>query len=189
MPKKSTVVTPIGRICFPTLFQPRSGGEGQEPRYSVVLLFDPVAQKTPEYSALKQAVFDAGVEEWGEQRMRDAAFFRSLRLPFRAAGDKDYEGFEEGFTFVTARSKDRPGVVDARLQDITVPADVFAGQLGRAYVSAFAYDFSGNKGLSLGLNHVQITKADMPRIDGRLAANKVFGTVEDDSKAPTDDPF
>jgi hypothetical protein len=115
--------------------------------------------------------------------MRDAAYVRTLRLPFRDAGEKNFEGYEPGWIFISARSKDRPGVVDGRLQDITAEADVWPGQLGRLFVSPFCYDVSGNKGISFALNHVQIVKADMPRIDGRIAANRAFTAVEEPADA------
>lgn len=173
--------TPIGRLAFPHLFVARAASQGQEPRYSGTILFDPVGQKAPEYHALKKAAFEAGCGMWGEPKMRDPTFFRTLRMPFRPAGEKQYEGFEDGFIFITARSKERPGVVDARLQDITVPADVWAGQLCRFFVAAFAYSNSGNNGISFALNHVQITKRDMERIDGRVAANKAFDPVVEET--------
>ena len=177
----ANLVTPIGRLAFPHLFRPWAGDGATEPRYQTTLIFDLIAQKSPEYLALKQAVIDAGIKEWGEAKMRDNGFIKTLKYPFREADDKNYDGFEDGFIYINPRSKDRPGVVDARLQDMTVESDVFAGQLARFYVSPFAYSRSGNTGISFGLNHVQITRRDMPRLDGRQAANKVFGAVEEET--------
>lgn len=180
------LLTPIGRLAFCHLFEPWAGDGGGEPRYQAALIFDPVAQKSPEYQALKQAVFDCGIAEWGEAKMRDGNFFKTLRMPFRAAGEKDYEGFEEGFTWINPRSKNRPGVVDARRQDITVPDDVWSGQLARFFVNPFAYEVHGNRGVSFGLNHVQITRRDMPRLDGRMPASRAFTDVEEEGAPSTD---
>jgi hypothetical protein len=183
----SGLMTPIGMISFPRLFTPRAAAYGQEARYSCAILFDPNAQKSPEYVGLKKAVMEAGVNEWGRDKMSDGNFIRAIRLPFRSAEEKQFEGYEAGFTFINARSKDRPGVVDGRLQDVTAEADVWAGQLGRLLVAAFAYDVSGNKGISFALNHVQITKPNMPRIDGRIAASKAFPAVEGATAGGGDD--
>lgn len=177
-PNMAALMTPIGMISFPHLFTPRSAGPGQEPAYSCSILFTPAAQQSGEYAEMRKAAFLAGATKWGEQKMKDPAFTRALRLPFRPAGEKKYQGYEDGMTYIQARTKDQPGVVDARNQVITVPGDVWPGQLGRLFVNAFAYDRNGNRGISFALNHVQITKQKMPRLDGRVSATDAFPTYE-----------
>jgi len=185
------MMTPIGMLSFPRLFSPQASAFGQEPRYSCAILFDPAAQSSPEYISMKKAVMEVGVAEWGSDRMKDGNFVRTLRLPFRSCDEKQFEGYEAGWVFINARSKDKPGVIDGRLQDITAEADIWPGQLGRLYISPFAYEVSGNRGVAFALNHVQITRKDMPRIDGRIAANKAFPAVDDPSASKDDDnlPF
>ena len=73
----------------------------------------------------------------------------------------------------------RPGIVDKNRNEILTKAEVWAGQLARAFVRPFAYDTSGNKGVSLMLENVQIVKADMPRIDGRKSAAESFTDVDE----------
>ena len=93
-----------------------------------------------------------------------------LLLPFRPCSEKAYQGYDiEGGIYIAPWSTKRPDVVDARLQDITVPTDVWAGQLVRVSVNPFAYSNSGNMGVSLGLNNVQICRTDGVRLDGRRA--------------------
>lgn len=172
------VITPVGMLSFPNLFTPRAAAPGQEPMYSASCLFDAKAQQSPEYTAMRKAAHEAGVKKWGAEKMKDTSFTRGLRMPFRPAGEKAYAGYEEGMTYIAARTKDQPGVLDARNQEITVPADVWPGQLCRLFVAPFAYDFSGNRGISFALNHVQITKQKMPRLDGRVAATNAFPMYE-----------
>ena len=64
-----------------------------------------------------------------------------------------------------------------------MPEQVWAGQLVRANVTPFAWLNSGKRGVSLGLNHIQIIRTDTPRIDGRAPANAVFddGEVSEDA--------
>jgi hypothetical protein len=185
----ASINTPIGMLSFPSIFQAKATTFNAEPRFSASLIFDPAAQRTPEYAALKKAAFETGIAKWGADKMKDPNFIRTLRLPFRDAGEKEYAGYTEGHTFVQAWSKNRPGIVDARLQDITVPDDVWPGQLARFDVSPFAYDVTGNKGIAFGLSAIQITKRDMPRLDGRRAANKAFGAVEEEGAEAMADPF
>jgi len=180
-----TVMTPIGRLCFPALFEPRAQAQGGDPRYSCVLVFDENAVKTPAYQALRKAVQEAIAEKWGATKAADAAFIRTLRLPFRDPNEKDYSGFE-GEVYISPWQKGTnkaPDVIDKHGNDIEVPDDVFAGQYARATVRAFAYDTNGNKGVSFGLEHVQIVKADAERIDGRRSGQQAFAGAGDDPDA------
>lgn len=180
-------MTPIGVLCFAdTLFNAKPAAENGKPRFSVIIGFDATAMKTSQYQDLRAAVVAAATDKWGAVKAADPAFMRSLRLPFRNAGEKDYEGFDQFEVYISPWSpgdKKRPGVVDINGTDITVPGDVYSGQLGRATVRAFAYDNSGNKGIAFMLEHVQIVKADMPRIDGRRSAQKAFEGVDNSQLA------
>ncbi len=168
----TALLTPFGLLSFPNLFTPRAPAEGAEPRYSLNLVFDQKAQATNEWKILKDAVNQVAREKWGNN------IPRNLRSPFRDAGEKDYAGYEPGFIFINAWTKTAPGVVGPTREDIFDANDVWAGQLARASVKPFAYDNSGNKGVAFSLENVQIGKFDMPRLDGRVAANKAFGDAD-----------
>lgn len=178
------VMTPIGTLCFADqLFKPKANDNapGKAPRYSAMLLFDTLAVQSSAYMQLRAAVQEAVGEKFGAAKANDPAFMRSLRLPFRNAAEKDYAGFEKGEIYIAPWSEQAPGVVDLHGNDM-VPTDVFSGQLARATVRAFAYDSNGNKGVSFGLEHVQIVKADMPRIDGRRDASEAFSSAGADEQ-------
>lgn len=184
----AALITPIGVLSFPNLFVARPPVAGADPRFSATLIFNEAAQKTPEFVALKKAIKECAEAEWGS-KLKDPNFAKKLRNPIRDANEKSYEGYDAGCVFISPWTKRRPGIVDGRLQPIDVPDDVFAGQLARADVSVFAYSQSGNMGVSIGLNNVQITKKDMPRLDGRTAADKAFGAIDDEqgSSSSSDD--
>lgn len=176
----STVMSPIGVLCFPSLFDAKASVQGGNPRFSCILLFDADAVKSTAYQNLRAAVQEAAAEKWGNAKAADPQFMRSLRLPFRAASEKDYVGFDKGEVYISpwkSGTDARPGIVDVNGKDILVPGDVWAGQLARATLRAFAYEQSGNKGVSFGLEHLQIVKQDMPRIDGRRSAEQAFANA------------
>jgi len=186
----NTLRTPTGTSSFVHLFTPRAVTPGAEPRFSMNILFDEAAQKSNEFIALKAEVAAVVKEKW------PTGAPSGLRNPFRDAGEKDYAGYDEGIIYINPWSKQKPGVCDGRLQDVLAPDDVFPGQLVKATVRAFAYDNSGNKGVSFGLQNVQIVKADMPRLDGKRSASNdfdAFDEVADESKDLGDltvsDPF
>lgn len=171
--------TPIGVLSFPHLFVPRAPTPGADERYSLVLIFDENAQNTPEYKAMKKAVMAEAEAKWGV-KARDMIAKGQLRLPFRDASEKSqYPGYEDGKVFISAWSKQKPDVIDGRLSDV-VPSDVFPGCLGRITYSVFAYDNSGNKGVSIGLNNVQVTNFTTPRLDGKKKGKDDFDAMDDD---------
>lgn len=171
----NSVVTPGGILAFPTFFEARSAVPGQEPRFSTLILFDEAAQKTKEFKELQDQIVAAIKEKFGAQPPKN------LRMPIRDAAEKsEYAGFTDGKVFISAWSKQRPGIVDAMGNEIHAKDDVWAGQLARLYVRPFGYDTSGNKGVGVMLEHVQILKKDLPRTDGRKSAAQVFGKVASD---------
>lgn len=182
--------TPIGLLSFPHLFVAKPVVAGGEPRFSVTLIFDKAAQASAEYKALRAAVAVAIDEKFGTGKSRDANFVRTLRLPFRDGTEKQYTGYEAGKIFISPWTKNKPGLVDGALQDITAASDVWAGQLARATVVAFAYQQGGNKGVNFMLNNVQITDANQPRMDGRKNAAQDFDATGDAPGGDADDaPF
>lgn len=175
------LITPIATLSFPTLFTPKARSEGGEPVFSCSLLFGASEQKSKEYKAMQAACIEAAKVKFGQN-----VNIASVAMPFRDAGEKDYVGYEDGVMYINPWTKQKPGIVDARLQDILEPSLVYAGQKVRAQVTPFAWTNTGKKGVSFGLNNIQIVKADAPRIDGRVAANKAFDAIveEEDEEIP-----
>ena len=171
-------ISPQGILSFPHLFDPKPRAQGRDPEFSCVLIFNEDQQKTPEYAAMRKAAMEAATDKWGS-KAGDMIKQGTVKMPFRDALEKSdqYAGYDEGSTFISPWSKQKPGVVDGRLQDM-VPSDVFAGQLVKISYNAFAWDVSGNRGVSIGLNNVQVVNQDMPRLDGKVAASKEFDAIE-----------
>jgi hypothetical protein len=179
--QSTRVITPEGILSFPALFTPRAGpNESKEDaKYSASLVFAPGT----DLSGLKKAVMAALVKEF-ESAEKAAKIVRegSVRLPFRT--DVEEKGYEEGSTFVNARSKQRPGVVsnykgtDGKPIPITDEEQIYPGAIVRASLTAFYYNVNGNKGVSFALNNVQKLR-DGERLDGRRKAEDEFDATED----------
>ncbi len=179
----NNLITPEATLSFPVFKAPRPRSENSKLVYSCALLFDQDAQKTAEYKAMQQACIKAAKDKFGAD-----VPLKTLTFPFKNAGDKDYAGYEEGFTYISPWSEQRPGVVDHDVQDILDVGSVYAGMKVRASIAPFAWSNSGKKGVSFGLNHIQVLKEGV-RIDGRVSADKAFGKVAapagaDDSDSP-----
>jgi hypothetical protein len=178
----STLMTPIGIGCFVDgLFKAKPAAKGSDKlRHSFILLFDENGVKSTAYEELRRGVQEAVAEKFGAAKANDTAFLRSLKSPFRPASEKTYSGFEKGEIYISpwCNPDSPPGIVDLQGQKIVVPGDVWSGQLMRATVRPFAYDSNGNKGAAFYLEHVQIVKADMPRLDNKTDASAAFAQAD-----------
>lgn len=183
------VQTPTGILSYPHLFKPRAVNDQSEPRYSCNIIFDAEAQQKPEYQQLRKIANQAAADFFGD-KMKDPRFKIRVRSPFHPcalkAGVSGYD-VPDG-VYISAWSRDAIKVVGpgGSNDEITVPGDVFPGQRARIQVNAFAYENAGNVGVSFGLRAVQITKRNMPRLDGRAALPFDRSTEED---ADDDDAF
>lgn len=179
-PRPTRVKTPKFRAAFVTLFEPRGMDDDPDGKksYSVTMLFD----KNADLSEMKKAVEAAIQKKWGNKRPAN------LRLPFRDAGEKagEYEGFKKGMTFVTARTYDKPQVVDQDVNPITDRKELYSGCYAWATVVAGAYEARGNKGVAFYLNNVQ-KLADGEPLGGTSRAEDDFKPVDSDDDEDEDD--
>ena len=173
------MITPEAIISYPHLFTPDSfdGDENSDDaKYSAAFIF----VEDTDISGLEKVVIDTAVDRWGP-KAKAALVSGKLRNPLRT----DIKpGYPEGSTFLNARSKNRPGVVsqvpdasnDGKPTVITDKDAIVAGARVFAAISAFAYDHKGNKGVSFGLDHVQLIRppTEEERLDGRVAAADAF---------------
>lgn len=181
MTKTGMIITPKAILSYPHLFEPRAQSPGAEPMYSCSLVFE----AGTDLSELKQAAWAAAKEKWGdkaEAMLKDGR----IRMPFRTDGAE--KGYPEGSVFINVRSKSAPGIVDryagpdGKPVRITDESLIYPGCIVRASVRAFAYDTSGNKGVSFALGNIQ-KLADGPRLDGKRKAEDEFEALE---QAPAD---
>jgi ssDNA-binding protein len=169
-------MTPEFRVSFPAVFKPKAF-KNQEPKYSVVMLFN----KKTDLKELKRAYMNAGIEKWGPDQKKWPVFKNPT---FRNGDEKqDVQGYP-GTIFVTASSKQPPGIINQRKEDIISEQEFYAGCYARATLIAFAY---GNPkegipyGISFSLQNLQKLR-DGDKFSGRRDAADEFDEVEDGSE-------
>jgi len=165
MTDKARIMTPAFRVAFPEVFTP-GGMDPSKPKYSIVMLFD----KSEDISELKRIAQAAAKEKWGDKIPADR------RSPFRDGDTKDMAGYP-GTTFVKAATKYKPGLVDAQRNDIIDETEFYAGCWARATLTAYAYDFQGNRGVAFNLHNIQKLKDDDSFVGG-MSAQDDFGAPE-----------
>lgn len=166
------LTTPRFRVSFPHLHEP-AGMEGQEKKYSIVMLFP----KSSDMSWAKNAIRAVMTERFGAD---SGKWPKGLKNPIRDGDDKEspLAGYADHF-YVTARSKDKPGCVDAKCNDILdVREELYAGSYARATVALYFYDKAGNKGVGVALNNIQ-KLADGEKFSGKSDAKSDFDAADE----------
>lgn len=166
------VITPMFRGCFVQVFrakaQKQPDGSFGKAKFSIKAAFPPDA----DLSVLKKEASEAAIAKWGDKPPR------TLRSPFRLNEELDNPtvGIPDDWIIMTfsANEDRRPGIVDAKLQDIIDETEAYSGAWYRCQVRAFAYESAGNKGVSFGLQNVQKMKDGDPLGAGNIPASKAF---------------
>lgn len=179
-PSKTKVITGKVRLSYVHLFEAFANGEGQDPKFSVVLLVPKTDKKTINaILAAQQAALEAG---------KDTKFGGKIpkgwKNTFRDGdeeGDLDRNPEYAGHYFMTVSSKTRPGIVDQDVNPILDSTEIYSGCYARVSINAFAFNTQGNRGVSFGLNHVQ-KLADGDFLGGRSKAEDDFTAVDRDDE-------
>lgn len=177
----SRCTTPIFRVSYPNVFKAKKNDLNGNDEYSLVALF----KKGEDLTVLKKSVQDAVIKKWGPDKEK---WPKALKTPFRDQADRIKidtatgkeiipAGHEKGAIFLTLKNKERPGLIDAKCNDILDTADFYAGCYARATVEAYAYDQKGNKGVAFGLRNIQKVKEGEP-LTGRTKAQDDFAPIE-----------
>jgi len=171
------VVTPKGRAFYAFVFRPQEAMQkDRDPNYALTLAFD---KDSKGIKRLQDAIEAVAKEKFG---VKAAALLKSgqLKNPLRD-GDVEREGNEQfaGKLFLTARSKDKPPVVDMDAEPLMSQDDFYSGCYARMDVWFYAFDKAGNKGVAGILNNVQ-KLGDGERVGGRRSAAEAFGADEDE---------
>lgn len=154
------VVTGKVRFSFVNVFEARAFGEGQTPKYSVMLLIPKSDVGT--IARIKKAI-DAAAQKALMTKFggRLPAVLKTTLKDADKDTDQDGEIFAEkwdytaGHYIINVSSKNAPQIVDAARNPIIDPTEFYSGCYGRASINFFAYNNQGNKGVSAGLNNLQ----------------------------------
>lgn len=163
LPGATHLITPECRLSFPVLFEPKPYfDKGDE--FQCTLLFPPETDFRPFFAAMKAAM----IEKWDKVIKIPAS-----ENPIKDASEKEYAGYDEGWHFLAMHGTNRPAIVDQTRTPITDPERCYPGLWVRAHINAFAWTYKSKKGVSFGLNAIQIVR-DADRLDGRVATGEVF---------------
>lgn len=179
------VVTGEVRLSYAHLFQPYAQNEDQDPKYSCAILIP----KTDTATLTKIKKAQKAALEAGLSRVFGGKKPPNLKTTLRDGDEEaDLERNPEyaGHMFMNVSSKQKPGIVDRNVQPILDSSEVYSGCYARVSINAFAYNVSGNRGISFGLNHVQKLR-DGDFLGGRSRAEDDFDSLDDEDEYDTED--
>lgn len=176
-------------LVYPHLFQPRvmKDSGNQTPKYQTVVLIP----EGYDMSGLHKLALAAATKLFGSdaQRLIQAGVIKS---PFRkqmekaALGQIGYSS-DPNAVYLNVSSEQQPAVVDHNVQPILDPSKVYGGVVANVQINAFAWNHpTGGKGISFGLQNVQVLR-DGPKLGGGNPDPKsVFKAVEPQAGADLD---
>ena len=173
------VITGTGtRWSYCNAWEPKAINGGT-PKYSVSLIIPKSDEKTVEkVKAAIQAAYEEGSGKL-KGNGRSVPALDAIKTPLR---DGDLERPDDAAYanayFVNANSTTAPGIVDADRQEIIDHSEVYSGVYGRASISFYAFNSSGNRGIACGLNNLQKIKDGEP-LGSRISAEDDFADEDE----------
>ncbi len=171
--KDTKVVTGKVRLSYCNLFKPRAVEAGQEEKYSCTILVPKSDKATiQKIKAAVEAAKQAGATTFGGKVPAN------VKTPIHDGDGEKPNGGEygdecKGHYVINASSKQKPGIVDVKCNEILDSTEVYSGCYGRVSINFYAFNRSGNKGIACGLNNVQ-KLADGDYLGGRSRAEDDF---------------
>lgn len=171
------VITNKVRLSFVHLLEPHAF-EGQKPKFSTMLLIP--KEDTETLDLIEKATRNA-YEAAKNDKLKGIKYDR-VKTNLRD-GDEEFDPEERpemvGMMFMNVSSVNKPGIIDKYKNEVTSDDEVYSGVYGRVSINFYAYNTAGNKGISAGLNNVQIVEKG-EYLGGRASADSDFDEWEDD---------
>ena len=172
----TTITTGKVRLSYVHVFEPYSNNGGT-PKYSLCAIVPKSDTKTLAKieAAIKAATLRGKSERW------NGKIPTNLKTPLHDGDmDRPDDPACANSYYFNCSSKKRPGVVDRDVNAILDPEEVYSGCYGRVSVNFYPYDNSGNRGIGVGLNHVQKLSDGTPLGGGSVSVETAFADAVDD---------
>lgn len=174
------VVTGEVRFSFVNLLQPRANQNGGEPKFSTTIL-------VPKSDVATKQRIDAAIEaakQIGKSKTWNGVIPPMVNIPIHDGdGVKPSDGMPFGeeckghWVFSASTKADQPPkIVDANMNPVLDPTEIYSGMYGRIAVNFAPYTHSGKKGIGCYIStNVQKTRDGEPLGAAAPAATDDFG--------------
>ena len=173
------ITGPNTRWSYANVWEPKSINGGT-PKYSVSLIIP--KSDTATLTKIKASIEAAYKEDESKLRGngKSVPALSAIKTPLRDgdAERPDDDAYRNAW-FVNANATTAPGIVDADLNPILTRSEVYSGVYGRASITFYAFNSSGNRGIACGLNNLQKIRDGEP-LGGKASAEFDFATDDDE---------
>ncbi len=173
--KTGNIILPRARLYYPALFTPQlPQGETDQSKakYQLSLLVPKKADMKLVINRVEEVIGENLTPEKRKNTKVKKPFLKTEEQPRIAEYAEDFP------VLLRMNSKQRPGVVDAQGNPVVDESEVYSGRWARVSVRVYWYDHpTGGKGVSLGLQNVQILENDEVLAGGRVRAEDEFEPV------------
>ena len=167
-------VSPIGRVYFADVFEPRVFKEGDTPAWSITLLFPKKEFESKEDVGSLSAEIEQAIAAGFPKRPSN------LFIPLRDGDEMDAGPYHGNWFAKFKTTLAAPAVVDRAVLPISKESGAFyPGCWAKVSYAVGTFSVPGNKGVSLYLNHVQKVADDDP-LSFAPSPTDVFDPVDDD---------
>jgi Enterobacter phage Enc34, ssDNA-binding protein len=168
------LMTPKVRMAYPNLLTariPMNASTGK-PKYSVTLLIPGTAN----IEVLRKAVDDTRIAKLGKNvNLKHPVFLETKNSQPLA----EYAGQFPVFIRVSATVEYPPFIFGPDAKPFNgADSEIYGGRWAVAGLRPYSYDTSGNKGVSFGLQRIQLLDHDEPISGGRVATAEGFMPID-----------
>lgn len=177
----TNVTTGPATLSWPHLAELEARNGSGKPKVSTAVLVP--KSDTTTIEALRAEVRKAAAKKWGTKVPKN------LRTPLKDGDNSDYEE-QAGHIIFNCSSIRRVPIVGTDLlplSDERIAEEVYGGQRARVAVRAFAYEVDGSKGISFGLQMIQVLGGGERFGGGEASAESLFGPAQPSASQPAGD--
>ncbi len=183
-----------GLFSYVNAWEPKVNKKtNKEEGYSMALVFskkDKVTARMVREGI--DAAIDAGTAGGFEGKVMSEKMIEKFKngddYPLKDGDEKD-DDILEGKFFINCRSKNKPGIVDADVNDILDKKLLYSGCEGVVSVTFFPYNFEGKLGVGVALNNIQVLKQGDPLGAGNKKPSEEFKAVDIDDDDDDEDYY
>ena len=176
------LITPIGRISYPFVFdKAKSMEEGKEGKYEVTLYIP----KSEDISELRGEMERVAREAFG------AKFVSLEKLkspPIKDGDDKAAGDPANGHWIIRGKSSQKPLIVDGVKNRIEAKEQIYGGAYGRLNITPASFALPTQWGITLYLNAVQKVRDGERFGGGGISAEEAFEALSESEMGAQEDP-
>jgi hypothetical protein len=187
--KKTHYLSPIVRVSFCNVWKPRKDTEKYDITGIMDLPKDLSEKDKARWNAIKQIMIDAKKEKWPKFSgpvmctIRTGKGYKTEDFFSDPVDCEKYPEYKDKVIIKAMSSGRQPEIIGPDKEEIIVQDDFYSGCYAVLSLTAFAWENSGKKGVSLGVNHIMKVKDGTRFVGNSGTAAQAFEEIEADDFA------